>query len=411
MKSKRILSMTLALTLLLAACVPQILPPAPTAELGAMATAVAATVNAQMTQNAITTMIAELTQAALASATPLPSETSLPTETPPPTMTPTPGNTATLLASSTSTLVPTIQVTVVNTATKVPTPCNQVQFVADVTVPDGTTFAPNAAFTKSWRLKNAGTCAWTTDYALVYVSGAKMNAPDVIGMGTVVNPGQTVDLSVSLTAPSETGSYRGNWQLRSSTGVLFGWGIHADKAFWVDIKVVKGSPTLIPGDEFDLVANYCSAEWRSTAGTLACPSGGQNFTNGSITYASAPKLEGGYQDDEPALITIPSNGAGGFIQGTYPEISIQSGDTFSALVGCLDGSPACNIMFQLNYSADGGPVQNLGSWTEVSEGKYTHINVNLSSLAGKDVALMLVVQNNGASTEDRAFWLSPRINR
>ena len=36
------------------------------------------------------------------------------------------------------------------------------QFVADVTVPDGARYDPNAAFTKTWRLRNIGTCTWTT---------------------------------------------------------------------------------------------------------------------------------------------------------------------------------------------------------------------------------------------------------
>ncbi|PIU90073.1 MAG: hypothetical protein COS63_04110, partial [Anaerolineae bacterium CG06_land_8_20_14_3_00_57_67] len=52
------------------------------------------------------------------------------------------------------------------------TRCDWAQFVADITVPDGASFAPGAAFTKTWRLKNIGTCTWTTSYALVFVSGS-----------------------------------------------------------------------------------------------------------------------------------------------------------------------------------------------------------------------------------------------
>jgi hypothetical protein len=39
-----------------------------------------------------------------------------------------------------------------------PTNCDKAAFVADITVPDGALFSPNAAFTKTWRLKNAGSC-------------------------------------------------------------------------------------------------------------------------------------------------------------------------------------------------------------------------------------------------------------
>ena len=40
--------------------------------------------------------------------------------------------------------------------------CDQAQFVSDLTVPDGSSFAPGATFTKTWRLKTIGTCTWTT---------------------------------------------------------------------------------------------------------------------------------------------------------------------------------------------------------------------------------------------------------
>ena len=48
---------------------------------------------------------------------------------------------------------------------------DRAQFVADVTVPDGTRYDPGATFTKTWRLKNIGTCTWTTSYTLVFDSG------------------------------------------------------------------------------------------------------------------------------------------------------------------------------------------------------------------------------------------------
>ena len=53
--------------------------------------------------------------------------------------------------------------------------CYWAQFIADVTVPDGTNFAPGTAFKKTWRLKNIGTCAWSsTDVSLIFDSGQNM---------------------------------------------------------------------------------------------------------------------------------------------------------------------------------------------------------------------------------------------
>jgi len=128
--------------------------------------------------------------------------------------------------------------------------CDRAQFISDVTVPDGTVFAPNAPFTKTWRLKNVGTCTWTTAYSLVFVSGDRLGGADSLIPVTVV-PGQTVDLGINLTAPSLAGSYRGYWQFKNASGGLFGIGTNADKPFFVDIKVSGTSistptPTTVP---------------------------------------------------------------------------------------------------------------------------------------------------------------------
>jgi len=65
------------------------------------------------------------------------------------------------------------------TNTPVPTAttnCNVGQFITDVTIPDGTVMTPNQAFTKKWRIKNIGSCAWT-GFSLVFDSGDSMSGP------------------------------------------------------------------------------------------------------------------------------------------------------------------------------------------------------------------------------------------
>ena len=80
--------------------------------------------------------------------------------------------------------------------------CYWAQFIADVTIPDGTSFAPGAAFKKTWRLKNIGTCAWNAaDVSLIHDSGEKMGVPATVALPTTVNPGQTVDITVDMVAP------------------------------------------------------------------------------------------------------------------------------------------------------------------------------------------------------------------
>ena len=124
-------------------------------------------------------------------------------------------------------------------------PCNQASFVADVTIPDGTQIEVNKPFTKTWRLKNVGTCSWTSGYSLVFDTGDQMggSASQPLTNATVA-PNQTIDVSVNLTAPATAGTYRGNWRLREPGGTTFGL---STGAFWVEIKAVApGQSTTIP---------------------------------------------------------------------------------------------------------------------------------------------------------------------
>ncbi|MBI5564871.1 MAG: hypothetical protein HY870_08250 [Chloroflexi bacterium] len=106
--------------------------------------------------------------------------------------------------------------TVTPTAT-VSAACLSAKYIADVTVPDGTKFKNTEAFTKTWKIRNDGSCNWPDDTTLVFVSGTKMGTPDSVKVGQVVS-GTEVDVSVALTAPEQFGNYTGLWQLKSAQG-------------------------------------------------------------------------------------------------------------------------------------------------------------------------------------------------
>ena len=104
-------------------------------------------------------------------------------------------------------------------------PCtNRATFVADVTIPDNTAMAPGTTFVKTWRLRNSGTCSWAVGYAAVFSSGSRMGASIPVPLSTIVSPGNTIDISVPMVAPTAPGTYRANWLLRSDTGASFGLG-------------------------------------------------------------------------------------------------------------------------------------------------------------------------------------------
>jgi hypothetical protein len=99
---------------------------------------------------------------------------------------------------------------------------NDSVFVLDVNVPDGTHIASGVSFTKTWRLRNSGTCAWDASYRFNFVSGERMDGPESMAIGQTVLPGEEVDISVALTAPQADGTYRGQWQLVAPDGTAFG---------------------------------------------------------------------------------------------------------------------------------------------------------------------------------------------
>ena len=95
----------------------------------------------------------------------------------------------------------------------------QAQFLADVTVPDGTVLGSGERFTKTWRVRNAGSCDWA-GYRLVFASGDRLGAVDQPIPDTPA--GQVAEISVELTSPEAPGDYAGTWQIRSPDGANLG---------------------------------------------------------------------------------------------------------------------------------------------------------------------------------------------
>ncbi|MBP6016843.1 MAG: hypothetical protein KA586_08995 [Candidatus Promineofilum sp.] len=118
---------------------------------------------------------------------------------------------------------------------------NSFEFVQDLTVPDDTVLPPGAEFEASWRLRNNGTCPWTDEYAVAFVGGDPMGITSTVTLDTTVSPGQTEDVSITLTAPEEPGTYRSNWQLSDAAGTVFGINGAVEDAFWVQIVVEEGA--------------------------------------------------------------------------------------------------------------------------------------------------------------------------
>ena len=329
----------------------------------------------QQTQSAYETQVAQSTQ--MANATPTPEVTSAP---------------------ATATAEP--------TSAPAQADCNRAEFIKDLSYVDGTVVSAGDAITKTWRLKNIGSCTWTTDYDLVLVGGPSMGAPTRIGLGSSVSPGETVDLSILMEAPATAGTYQGYWMLEDASGNRFGIGASGQGSFWVQVVVAERVV-------YNFVDNYCDADWSSyNTASLPCPGTENDNITGFVYKVNKPTREDGSAEDEAAIYTSPDNSSeNGKIVGVYPPFEVKKGDVFKAVIGCLHGFDKCDLTFELRYQIGSGSVKTLASWREIYDDKMNPVSVDLSSLAGEEVTFYLQVLNYQTAAENVGIWIQPRILR
>lgn len=136
-----------------------------------------------------------------------------PTEIPPTQVLPT---TTPIPALTTPTTVATVTVT--------PTegPCTSgLSFIDDVTVEDGTSFAPGASIDKQWLVNNSGTCDWDATYKLKWVGGITFGIAEEQPLYPAKARTQAT-LRILLIAPTEPGTYQSTWQAVDPDGNFFG---------------------------------------------------------------------------------------------------------------------------------------------------------------------------------------------
>lgn len=171
----------------------------PTEDPAIKITQIAATIQAEFTQNAALTP----------SATPTLEPTATPTMEPP---TATPEVTE-VFPTPTSTTRVSEQGNVADKAV----------YVADVTIPDGTIVKPGASVVKIWSVKNIGETTWKTSYQLAYMDGLK-DAKEALNvhLANEVKPALSIQVTVNFTAPTEPGTYYSYWRLTNADRIGFG---------------------------------------------------------------------------------------------------------------------------------------------------------------------------------------------
>ena len=237
-----------------------------------------------------------------------------------------------------------------------------------------------------------------------------MGAPASTPLSGNVAPGETIDVSVTLTASNTGGTYRGDYKLRDASDVLFGLG-DGTKPFWVQVKVPFET-----GIVYDFITRAKDAEWVTGVGSDPGASiefgGDDNDPNGVAKIKDQVKLETGRTSGK-ILLTVPKHESNGYIQGAFPAYTVQQGDRFKGTLGFMipEGTDACGsgkVNFQLAY-LDDGALKLIETWEKACDGSLLPVDISLSGLKGQETQFVLRVKAGGNFADEWAIWNSIRI--
>jgi len=236
------------------------------------------------------------------------------------------------------------------------------QYIGDDGI-DGTTYAPNTPFTKTWTVKNTGSCYWDDTYIVSYKSGAIMSQQPgyfIVHKGQTVAPGQLVNISIGMTSPVDDGTFRSNWGLKQENGryMPIQGGVNGN-SFYVKIKVSYGSGS----SDGNITAESINIEPEQGSGPQ-CRADSTYFVHAYISadgpataayeiYSSAGQIAAGYfQDLENGGLSPSVTGILAFDQagtqtinlrfvGPYPypddismQLRVNGGEFYSAKLSC-----------------------------------------------------------------------------
>jgi uncharacterized protein YkwD len=206
---------------------------------------------------------------------------------------------------------------------------NVAAFYADVTIPDGTLFKQGEKFTKTWRVRNEGTCTWR-GYSLAFVGGEQMSAPPLSPIPGSVPPGEQADITVELVAPQRGGDYTGNWQFQTDKGTRFGVGPGTRGTLYTAISVVySGSEISVGGTPAPGSANVPLPSSCGAQGNSGFESQVLNLFNSARSQAGLAPLSAQGLLENAALRHAVDMACSGFIghagtDGSSPKSRVQA---------------------------------------------------------------------------------------
>ena len=112
-----------------------------------------------------------------------------------------------------------------------------------MTIPDDTKLSAGEAFIKTWKVRNSGTCIWNEAYSLAFTSGDQMGSPLSVPLDETA-PEETLQISVSLIAPTTSGIFSGIYEFRNANGEIISIGTVDN--IWLRIIVEDGTVVIPP---------------------------------------------------------------------------------------------------------------------------------------------------------------------
>ncbi|HVO69626.1 MAG TPA: NBR1-Ig-like domain-containing protein [Aggregatilineaceae bacterium] len=267
---------------------------------------------------------------------------------------------------------------------------SELRFVADVTVPDETLMQPGEKFIKTWRVRNTGETAWGSGYTLAFHGDDQMGGPGDVPLPSA-RPGDMVEVSVPLVAPSSPGVRRSTWKPRDPKGNFFEFDLFAlitvadvqqpavqlSELSWVADVTVPDGTVMQPGEAF-------VKTWRiRNTGTTAFGTGhtlaffGDDKMDGPDSIP-LPHARPGDVVDVTLMLTAPASP--GLHKSTWkgrdPGGTFFEYDLF-ALVEVVDPSRTFDLLpylrgdgrlYELQFSWDGGGRQRVQ--TQVADDRF-----------------------------------------
>ncbi|MBN1440882.1 MAG: PD40 domain-containing protein [Anaerolineales bacterium] len=138
------------------------------------------------------------------------------------------------------------------------------EFAAHVTIPAGTRFTGPQEFTKVWRVRNSGACAWPpAGYGLRFGGGATMSGAAYLPVSGAIQPGDSVDMALPLVAPAASGSHSGSWVLFDNTGRAVPAGDGLPLTLSASVEVLAEGARVLPSPLYFLSDRSGRAQiWR-----------------------------------------------------------------------------------------------------------------------------------------------------